>query len=115
MHECALNVLDKTLSDIDRNIISDALSKCCSKWPYGGVTNREMNITLRYLKANEQFEYNDDSGLIVKDFVNRNGQNDTYILLVTGYFTVLEKGDIIESGVSINDTVYSSWKLMRSK
>ena len=109
-HECSVNMLLNVMPKLDQDQVVDAFKKCCNLYPYNGVTNKEFNIALRYLKIIDKFEYDDSDDLVVRDFLER--KKDTFILLIHGHFTVVMKGKILDA-MYITETskVYCSWKL----
>ena len=50
-HDCALASLYWAAPSIPENRIVEAFGFCTDNWPYGGVTNKEFQIALKYLKA----------------------------------------------------------------
>lgn len=114
-HNCGPVALAKVLPDLPAKRIMDGFSDCCDKWPFGGVTNKEFNITLRYLNVLSQFEYIDSDDMQLKDFLAQ--KNDIFILLVYKHFTVVKYGKIddgyfYEHHCSPKDEVYCAWKLL---
>lgn len=111
-HDCALVALAQVLPDLDKEKIKVAFSNCCDLWPYAGVTNKEFNITLRYLGILERFEYDDRDGLIIKNFRHRKG--DIFIVLIYGHFQVLDNKNKAGCYYPANEksTVYCSWRLL---
>ena len=109
-HECSVNMLLNVMPELDREQVIDAFKKCCNLYPYEGVTNKEFNIVLRYLKIFDKFEYDDSDGLTVKNFLER--KKEIFIILIHGHFTVIMKGRMLESMyITKNSKVYCSWKL----
>ena len=54
-HDCALASLYWAAPGIPENRIVEAFGFCTENWPYGGVTNKEFQIALKYLKAETHY------------------------------------------------------------
>ena len=109
-HECSVNMLLNVMPQLDQEQVVDAFKKCCNLYPYDGVTNKEFNIALRYLKIFDKFEYDDSDGFVVQDFLER--KRETFILLIHGHFTIVMKGRVLDAmRISEKSKVYCSWKL----
>lgn len=110
IHNCAPNALAKVMPSLSSDGIIKGFFECCDKWPYGGVTNKEFNITLRHLGIFNQFEYDDNKKIKVLNFLSR---KDTFIILLYGHFTVIKAGKVDDNHtVRYHDQVYCSWKLI---
>lgn len=112
-HNCAPMALAEVMPNLSADRILQGFSECCDKWPYGGVTNKEFNITLRHLDLFEKFKYDDSDKRIMKHFLCR--RNEVFILLILGHFTVVRNGKIYDNVIytkCINDKVYCSWRLI---
>ena len=110
-HNCALIALHLALPKIPESKILEAFYNCCDKWPRGGVTFKEFNIVLRYLKIFEKFKYYDGQSKAL-DFYD--SQNLT-ILLIPRHFTVICKNQIYDltcEQLPLSTNVYRSWMLM---
>lgn len=112
-HDCSLNALMRVMPFLRKEEVKRAFSACCELWPYGGVTNREFNIVLRFLRLLGVFEYRDDDNKITNDFLKK--KKEIFILLVHGHFTVVSKGKIVDTVcfISRDAVVYCSWQLIR--
>ena len=103
------------MPEIPYENLRQSFSYCCENWPYGGVTNKEFNITLRNLKVFERFEYCDSDGMKVRDFLAQ--KDGVFILLVHGHFTVVDRGTLRDSHIYMHarqGTVYCSWRLIEN-
>lgn len=112
-HSCGPVALARVMPDLSDGQIIKAFNLCCEEWPYGGVSNKEFNITLRHLKIFDRFEYDDRDGMTAGDFTAR--KRDTFIILIYGHYTVVENGEIRDSysdycAYSDNEDVYCSWR-----
>ena len=54
-HDCALASLYWAAPWIPENRIVEAFGFCTENWPYGGVTNKEFQIALKYLRAETHY------------------------------------------------------------
>ncbi len=115
LHDCAPSSLCCVLPVLEREHTRQAFIFCCAKWPDGGVTNKEFNIVLRYLDLQGKFEYCDSEEMTLSDFLV--DQENVYILLLYGHFTVIRKGvidDLYPFPYSEKSTVFCYWKLLIS-
>ena len=81
-------------------------------WPYRGISNKEFNITLAYLKIQDTFEYVIPKTLNLSDLISH--KNDTFIVLVYGHYTIIKNGVCLEksySHFSEEIKVYCYWRL----
>lgn len=92
-HNCALITLHLLFPKIPENKIIDAFYHCCKKWPNDGVTNKEFNIVLKFLKLNQKVRYHNKE-TIVRLLLAR--KNKAFISLVHGHFLVISFGCILE-------------------
>lgn len=113
-NSCALTALSRVMPNLSYDEISDAFYNCCENWPAAGVTNKEFNIILRYLKIINRFKYSDSNDLTIGRFYKRNVKHT--IVLIHGHFTVLHQRNIYDSygysHLSNNTKVYASWSLI---
>ena len=82
---------------------------CCETWPYGGVTNKELNVIINNLKIKKLLIYC-HKDTIIKNLMN----TKTYIVLVHGHFLVIKKGKIQgqdKYNYHKKDKVYCYWEL----
>ena len=115
-HDCGPRALCQILPHLKQDSVKEAFLYSSKLWPYGGVTNKDFNIALRYLRIINLFEYKgyeETCMPVANDF--RNKKNDTFILLIYGHYTVVRKGKIIDRRVLAKniskEQVYCSWKL----
>ena len=54
-HDCALVSLYWAAPWIPENRIVEAFGFCAENWPYGGITNKEFQIALKYLKVQSHY------------------------------------------------------------
>ncbi len=94
LHDCALRALHIVLPEIPPKAIVDAFGNCCEWWPYKGVTNKEFNIVLSYLKIGDYFEYSAPDVATLDHLLQRD--NDIFIALIYGHYTVVHKGHVLE-------------------
>ena len=114
-HNCALVALAKVMPDLSPDQIIQGFSDCCYRWPYGGVTNKEFNITLRYLGLYNKFEYDGSDEMMLDNFLVRSKRKDVFILLLHGHFTVVKYGKVHDNSFYANlgdAKVYCSWRLI---
>ena len=54
-HDCALTSLYWAVPTLSEDRIREAFQYCAKKWPYGGVTNTEFAIALKYLNVEHRY------------------------------------------------------------
>ena len=82
---------------------------CTENWPYAGITNKEFNITMKYLKLN--FEYDASEGQTVQKL--RKQKAKQCVALIYGHYIAIDNGRIIGWDNTIygksKTEVYCSW------
>ena len=68
-HDCALSSLYWAVPSIPEPLIVEAFNLVTENWPYGGVTNKEFTIALKYLKVDS--DYSTDSDTLEEILVDR--------------------------------------------
>ena len=109
-HNCSLIALHLTLSKIPESKILDAFYHCCEDWPNGGVTNKEFNIVIKFLKI-DSLVYCDRETTI--DSLLSKKKN--FIALVYGHYLAISKNCILEYynpywHNNTNEKVYCYWE-----
>lgn len=111
-HDCALVALYAAVPGISEDDIIDAFTCCAGNWPYEGVTNREFNIAVRYLKL--KVEYDDSDGQTVNSLTQK--KTDKCVALLHGHYVAMKKGKIIGKDTNIYNNsktkVYCSWRFI---
>ena len=54
-HDCALTSLYWAVPTLSEDRIREAFQFCAKNWPYGGVTNTEFAIALKYLDVEHRY------------------------------------------------------------
>ena len=57
-HDCALSSLYWAMPAISESDIISAFNVTTDTWPYGGVTNKEFSVALKYLKVDNLYSTN---------------------------------------------------------
>jgi len=113
-HDCGPRALRIVMPSLPYEKMTEAFYNCCEKWPNAGVTNKEFNIVLRYLNIFNRFEYDDADGKCLGDLISK--QNNTYVALIHGHFTVVKNGKIVDSifyqSLKDDTKIYCSWKFL---
>ncbi len=60
-HDCALSSLYWAVPAISESAIVDAFNLAADTWPYGGVTNKEFAIALKYLRVDSVYSTDIDT------------------------------------------------------
>ena len=106
-HDCALVALHIVAPRVSEDEIKDAFLFSTENWPHGGVTNKEFNITLNYLKL--KFEYDDSEGQTIGSLIQR--KDPRCVALIHGHYIALRRGKIVGEHLSFNPKikVYCNW------
>ena len=54
-HDCALTSLYWAVPTLSEDRIREAFQYCAEHWPYGGVTNTEFAVALKYLEVQHRY------------------------------------------------------------
>lgn len=108
VHDCALASLYWATPWIPEVHIVDAFKFCTENWPYGGVTNKEFAIVLKYLNADACY-YPDTETL--RSLLNRKPVR--CVALLHGHFVAIVNGKLVGRDAhltwDLNSTVYCHW------
>ena len=111
-HDCALEALYSVVAEISEDDIIEAFTFCTENWPYAGVTNKEFNIVIKYLKL--KVEYDDSEGQTIKSLTRK--KTGSHIALLHGHYIATENGQIIGRDANIYNNpdgkVYCSWRFL---
>ncbi len=88
-HDCGLRALHIVLPSISIEKMKDAFTNCCEWWPYKGISNKEFNISLSYLKIKNKFDYVAPQSTSLSDLMYC--KKDIFIALIHGHYTVVKK------------------------
>lgn len=108
-HDCALAALYWTAPSLSERRIIEAFEFCTENWPYGGVTNREFQIALKYLGADSQYSGETET---LGELLDR--QPRRCVALVPGHFVAVVRGNLVGRDAQAwcrDTTVYCSWIL----
>lgn len=109
-HDCALASLYWTAPWIPETQIVEALQFCTNTWPYGGITNKELQIALAYL--NVKAHYSSEKTTLGSLLAARPRK---CIALVPHHFIAIVNGRIVGRDALIDwdpcTTVYCHWIL----
>ena len=111
-HDCALVALYAAVPEISEDDIIAAFTFCTEDWPHAGVTNKEFNIAVKYLKL--KVEYDDSDGQTINSLTQK--KTGRCVALLHGHYIATKSGAIIGRDANIyNDpdsTVYCSWRFL---
>lgn len=109
-HDCALRALYITLPNTPVESLTESFTNCCDWWPHKGVTNKEFNIALAFLKLQSRFKYVASESITLGHLVKR--KKETFIALIYGHYTVVSQGIVLDGyNYSPTQKVYCYWKL----
>jgi len=107
-HDCALQSLYWTVPRLSERQIEDAFLFCTKDWPYGGVTNKEFQIVLKFLAV--QTRYHSDRETL--ESVLRKKPIRCIALLPYHYIAIID-GQIVGNDAYLSQhgdtTVYCHW------
>ena len=106
MHDCAPVSLYRVVPWIREDQIIEAFRYCTDGWPYAGVTNKEFQIVLKYLKVDAHYSDEEET---VGYLLDRRPAR--CIALVPHHFIGIINGRIVgrDAGMSRSTTVYCHW------
>ena len=107
-HDCALTSLYWTAPRISESRITEAFGYCAETWPYGGVTNKEFAIALKYLDVDSTYcNKRETLGSLLMRRPAR------CVALVHGHFIAILRGKPVGRDRHLanrpNVTVYCNW------
>ena len=89
-HDCALSSLYWAVPSVPEPTIIEAFNVATDTWPYGGVTNKEFAIALKYLKVDNHYATNIST--LGELFAAKPAQ---CIVLLHGHFISIVDGKIV--------------------
>ena len=112
VHDCALASLYWAAPWIPESRIIEAFQYCAENWPFGGITNKEFAIALKYLDV--ESGYSDETQTLGALIARSPGR---CVVLLHGHFIAIAKGKIVgRDAVRAWDarlTVHCHWTLRR--
>ncbi len=119
-HDCGPIALCKVFPHLKYGKVREAFLYSTKLWPSGPVSNKDMNIALRYLNIYERFEYQAHLIGKKKKIIHFTKQQDTtFILLFKWHYTVVSNCKILEDTEFFfrnkpvgSIRVFNSWKLL---
>ena len=107
-HDCALTSLYWAVPQLPEARIREAFQYCTETWPYGGVTNSEFAVALRYLQLDHQYSAETE---LLEDLMLRAPRR--CVALLPYHFIAILDGRIVGiDAYRVWDpatTVYCSW------
>ena len=112
-HDCALVSLYWAAPWIPERRIIEAFEFCTENWPYGGVTNKEFQIAVKYLSAEIYYSAASETlGALLSRHPTR------CVALLPGHFVAIVNGEVVGRDARItgepSTTVYCHW-IFRSR
>lgn len=107
-HDCGLSSLYWAAPWLPESRIVDAFQFCTENWPYGGVTNKEFQIALKYLNAESHYFADTETlgALLYR-------QPARCVALLPGHFIAIVNGKIVGRDAQVawnpSTTVYCHW------
>jgi len=95
-HDCGPRSLLKVAPELDPEEVREAFVLSSENWPYGGVTNREFAISMRFLSMNgklsRKYEYRSETESLA-DLLNRNPAR--CVALLKRHFIAILDGEVV--------------------
>ena len=112
LHDCALSSLYWAMPAISESDIISAFNVTTDTWPYGGVTNKEFSVALKYLKVDNLYSTGINTlGALLA------AKPAKCVALLHGHFIPIVDGVIVGRDASLHwspDThVYCHWTFTR--
>ena len=107
-HDCALTSLYWAVPRLQESRIKEAFQYCTENWPYGGVTNSEFAVALKYLDVDHRYFAETES---LEDLLSRAPKR--CVALLPYHFIAILDGRIAGRDAYRSwdpaTTVYCSW------
>ena len=107
-HDCALASLYWAAPWISEGRIIEAFEFCTETWPYGGITNKEFQIALQYLKVETHYSADTET---LGSLLDR--QLGRCVALLPHHFIAIVDGQIVGRDAHLawhrSTTVYCYW------
>ena len=88
-HDCGPRSLLRAVPELDPVRARDAFTLCSEKWPYGGVSNREFEIAVKFLGLEHEYCGDEET---LKDVLDR--QPSRCVALLWGHFIAIRDGQV---------------------
>lgn len=105
-HDCGPASLYRVVPWLSEDSIREAFLYCAEAWPYGGVTNRDFQIAVKYLKVDALYC---DTKETVGSLLAKNPAR--CVALLPGHYIGIIDGKILppDVGMSHRATVHFHW------
>lgn len=107
-HDCGPLSVYWTVPKLSEETIKEAFLYCSDSWPYGGVTNKEFNIALKFLKVDAEYRGETET---LGELLDRRPKK--CVALLYGHYVAIMRGRIVgrDRGypVTPDSTVYCHW------
>ena len=88
-HDCGPRSLLRAVPELDPRRVRDAFTLCSEKWPYGGVSNKEFEIAVKFLGL--EHEYWGDEETLGEVLDREPGR---CVALLWGHFIAIRDGEV---------------------
>ena len=89
-HDCGPRALSRVVPELRREQIQSAFVLCSEKWPHGGVSNKEFEMTMKYLQIRHRYSGEQET---LQDLLDRNPHR--CVALLWGHFVAIRDGKIV--------------------
>jgi hypothetical protein len=105
-HDCGLVSLYQVVPWIPEDRIVEAFQYCTDAWPYGGITNKEFQIAVKYLKVDAHYSDEEET---LGSLLDRKPVR--CIALLPYHYVGILNGKVAghEPGIDRSTTVYCHW------
>ena len=88
-HDCAPRSLLRAVPELDPGQVLNAFTLCSEKWPYGGVSNKEFEITVKFLGLEHEYCGDEET---LEDVLDR--KPGRCVALLWGHFIAIRDGEV---------------------
>ena len=89
LHDCGPRALIRVVPELRETQILEAFLLCSEKWPHGGVSNKEFEIALKYLKVKHHYNSTQET---LQDLLDR--KPSRCVALLWGHFIAIRDGKV---------------------
>ena len=89
-HDCGPRSLLRAVPELDPERVRDAFTLCSEKWPYGGVSNKEFEIVVKFLGLEHEYCGDEET---LEDVLDR--QPDRCVVLLWGHYIAIRYGEVV--------------------
>ena len=89
VHDCGPRALFRAVPELQETKVRDAFSLCSEKWPFGGVSNKEFEIVVKFLGLEHEYCGEEET---LEDVLDR--RPNRCVALLWGHFIAIRNGEV---------------------